>query len=43
MTVTDEIGIHNEVRRRLSSGNVCYSSVQNHFIFSRRSSKYVKP
>jgi hypothetical protein len=33
-TVTNQNLIQEEIRRRLNSGNACYHSVQNRFVFS---------
>jgi hypothetical protein len=33
-TITDQNLIQEEIKRRLNSGNACYHSVQNHFVFS---------
>jgi hypothetical protein len=41
-TVTNQNLIHVEIKRRLSSGNACYHSVQNHFLSSHLLSKNVK-
>jgi hypothetical protein len=33
MTLTNQNDIHDEIKSRLNSGNACYHSVQNLFVF----------
>jgi hypothetical protein len=40
-TLTDQNGIHDEIRSRLNSGNACYQAVQN-LLSSRLLSRNVK-
>jgi hypothetical protein len=40
-TLTNQNGIHDEIKSRLNSGNACYHSVQN-LLSSRLISKYLK-